>query len=322
VFRASCRCIDGIVPRRVSLTRCVLLICLAAPGCGRVGYDLLSGPGDASVSGSGGTGAGGLGGSSIAGSGGSTIAGSGGSSIAGSGGSSIAGTGGSGATGGTGVSGAAGRGGTSGSSAGGAGGSGAGGTGGAGGSGAGGAGGTGGAGGSGAGGTGGAGGSGAGGAGGAGGSSAGGTGGLAGASCTPATYGGHAYAFCFTPLPWSSASNDCSVKGMRLARIDDAAENAWMQSIAFANVPDVSSQYWPWIGGTDLAVVGEWRWTDGALFWLGGSNGAAQGGLYENWVAGSPTTNGAATDCAILQHAGFWTDYDCDRLEPYVCEQY
>ena len=266
------------MPRRASLTRCVLLICLAAPGCGRVGYDLLSGPGDASVSGSGGTGAGGRGGSGVAG--------TGGSNIAGTGGSSIAGTGGSGATGGTGVSGAAGRGGTSGSSAGGAGGSGAGG------------------------------------AGGAGGSSAGGTGGLAGASCTPATYGGHAYAFCFTPLPWSSASNDCSVKGMRLARSDDAAENAWMQSIAFANVPDVSSQYWPWIGGTDLAVVGEWRWTDGALFWLGGSNGAAQGGLYENWVAGSPTTNGAATDCAILQHAGFWTDYDCDRLEPYVCEQY
>ena len=109
---------------------------------------------------------------------------------------------------------------------------------------------------------------------------------------------------------------------MRLARIDDAAENAWILSIAFANVTDVSSEYWPWIGGTDLSVVGEWRWIDGRLFWLGGSNGAAQGGLYENWAAGSPTSSGAATDCAILQHAGYWTDYDCARLEPYVCEQY
>jgi hypothetical protein len=109
---------------------------------------------------------------------------------------------------------------------------------------------------------------------------------------------------------------------MHLARIDDAGENIWMQSVAFANVPNVSSEYWLWIGGTDLAVVGEWRWTDGALFWLGGSNGAAQGGLYENWVAGSPTNGGAATDCAILQHAGYWTDYECDRLERYICEQY
>ena len=34
----------------------------------------------------------------------------------------------------------------------------------------------------------------------------------------------------------------------------------------------------------------------GALFWMGGSNGTAQGGLYNNWVAGAPSNNGAATD--------------------------
>ena len=51
-------------------------------------------------------------------------------------------------------------------------------------------------------------------------------------------------------------------------------------------------------------------------------DGSAQGGLYNNWVAGNPASGGSATDCAILQHAAFWTDFDCGRLQPYVCEQY
>ena len=109
---------------------------------------------------------------------------------------------------------------------------------------------------------------------------------------------------------------------MRLARIDDAAENDWVTMMAFAGITSTSSIYWSWIGATDQAVVGEWRWTDGTLFWLGSSNGLAQGGLYQNWAAGSPPSTGMATDCGILQHATYWTDFDCTRLERYVCERY
>ena len=109
---------------------------------------------------------------------------------------------------------------------------------------------------------------------------------------------------------------------MRLVRIDDVNENDWVTMMAFAGIGSTSSTFWSWIGATDQAVVGEWRWTDGALFWLGSSNGAAQGGLYENWAAGSPPSTGMATDCGILQWAGFWTDFDCTRLERYVCERY
>ena len=229
-----------------------------------------------------------LGSSGIAG--GPGVGGAGGASGGGWGGSAGGGTGGSGAfAGGGGIGGSSG--GRGGSSAGAGGSSGAGGA-------------TAGAGGGGAGGTTGAG------------------GGTAGAACTPQTFSGHGYAFCFAPLAWTGASGDCAVKGMRLARIDDAAENTWMQSVAFAGISSTSSIYWPWIGATDQAVVGEWRWSDGALFWLGGSNGSAQGGLYVNWVAGSPTSGGAATDCGILQHGAFWTDLGCSNMQPYVCEQY
>jgi len=109
---------------------------------------------------------------------------------------------------------------------------------------------------------------------------------------------------------------------MRLARVDDVAENAWLQTTAFMGITSTSSVYWPWIGGNDLAVLGDWRWPDGALFWVGGSNGTAQGGLYSNWAAGAPTNGGGSTDCAILQHAAYWTDFQCTRLQRYICEQY
>jgi len=154
---------------------------------------------------------------------------------------------------------------------------------------------------------------------------AGGTG-VDGGSCAQALYGGHTYALCDGPLSWNDAQADCVAKGMRLARIDVDAENEWVLTNAFAAVPASynMSDVWRWLGGSDVAVLGEWRWTDGAQFWMGGSNGSSISGLYSNWVAGAPTNTGRATDCAVMQHnaLGFWTDQDCTWLQPYVCEQY
>jgi hypothetical protein len=303
-----------------------LLALGVAAGCGRIGYAPLapsgaagmSGPGTGGIAGT--IGSGGLGGNGATGSGG----------LGGNGATGSGGVGAAGAAGGAGASGGAAGAGASGGS-GGLGG--AVGTAGAGGSGgAAGAGGSGGA--AGAGGVGGAAGAGGGAAGAAGGS-AGASGGAAGAggvgsavvdagvACTTATFNGHFYQFCTSvPLAWTDADNDCAAKGMRLVRIDDAAENTWVHTTAFAGAAGTNSTYWPWIGATDQAVVGDWRWTDGALFWIGGSNGTPQGGLYSNWVSGSPTNGGAATDCGILQYSTYWADWDCTRLEPYVCEQY
>jgi len=160
------------------------------------------------------------------------------------------------------------------------------------------------------------------GAGGVAGPGTGGSGGQGSASCPTRTFGGHDYAFCAGPLSWADAGSDCAAKGMRLVRIDDALENAWVQLTAFAGITSTSSSFWSWIGASDLTIVGEWRWTDGAAFWRGGSNGSVLGGLYANWVFGSPTNTGTATDCAILQFGAFWTDWDCTRPERYVCEAY
>ena len=143
-------------------------------------------------------------------------------------------------------------------------------------------------------------------------------GGRGSAACTPATFGGHAYAFCDGPLTWMGAGSDCAAKGMRLVRIEDLAENSWLALVAFASSTGTST----WLGADDLAVSGDWRWSDGALFWRGGSNGFAQGGLYARWLINSPTNGGTPTDCAVLQLGAFWKDWSCDSRQPYVCEQY
>ena len=143
-----------------------------------------------------------------------------------------------------------------------------------------------------------------------------------GPACTTMTFGGHTYVFCETALGWNDAEADCVARGMRLVRIDDASEDAWIFMTAFPNAATSGTADWPWIGGTDQAVAGQWTWTDGTLFWMGGPNGSAQNGLYSHWVSGGPNDTGSAGRCAILQHSSYWVESDCANLQPYICEQY
>src|SRR5262245_31140145 len=50
-----------------------------------------------------------------------------------------------------------------------------------------------------------------------------------------------------------------------------------------------------WVGGSDQAVDGEWRWVvgpeAGTLFWLGGSSGTLISPLFEDWIQGEPNNS-------------------------------
>jgi hypothetical protein len=74
------------------------------------------------------------------------------------------------------------------------------------------------------------------------------------------------------------------------------------------------------IGASDAAVEGEWRWEDGTLFWLGDDTGAAQGGLYDNWAFKSPAGSPSGADCAKLNGTGAWAAVLCATTAPYTCE--
>lgn len=82
-----------------------------------------------------------------------------------------------------------------------------------------------------------------------------------------------------------------------------------------------NSQFW--LGATDQTVEGEWRWTDGSLFWLGENGGSAQNGLFSYWYFREPNNVGNMENCAVMETksaAGDWYDFSCTVARAYSCE--
>jgi hypothetical protein len=76
-----------------------------------------------------------------------------------------------------------------------------------------------------------------------------------------------------------------------------------------------------WMGATDSAVEGDWRWVTSELFWQGGAGGTAQNGLYANWTTGQPD-NFSNEDFGIFLLAGTWNDGPSPNPNPvgYIVE--
>ncbi len=87
-----------------------------------------------------------------------------------------------------------------------------------------------------------------------------------------------------------------------------------------------------WIGASDQAVEGQWRWMDGPeaglQFWQGASNGSRVSGgagqvttAYSNWAAGEPNDSGGE-DYAYAIGGGNWNDYSGTNSGPtsYIVE--
>jgi hypothetical protein len=147
-----------------------------------------------------------------------------------------------------------------------------------------------------------------------------GAGGFAGAAslgdCQTGTFGGHDYVFCNVNLSWTVARDNCGSIGMFLVRVDDDAESQWV----YDNVYDAPPRQGVWIGASDIAVEGEWRWPDGELFWLGDSSGSAQDGRFAAWYSTQPSGQ-EPRDCAAVDGNTLgWYDLDCMTPQPYVCE--
>lgn len=84
-----------------------------------------------------------------------------------------------------------------------------------------------------------------------------------------------------------------------------------------------------WLGGSDQAVEGEWRWVTGPetgqLFWLGGSGGSVQNGLFATWSSGEPnnsTLSGSSTgeDFLHFWFGNAWNDTACCGGFPHLVE--
>jgi len=138
----------------------------------------------------------------------------------------------------------------------------------------------------------------------------------------PALFDAHTYAFCDALVDWPTARAECEARGMKLARIDDALENGWV--VLAAVFPDMGFRRQAlWIGAYEPLTDGDWHWTDGEAFWLGGSTGMPVNGLYTNWNPGEPNNATGPEACAAIELNGTtWYDFRCSTPAFFVCEAY
>ena len=80
-----------------------------------------------------------------------------------------------------------------------------------------------------------------------------------------------------------------------------------------------------WMGASDDAVEGDWRWVSGpeagTLFWQGNGAGSAIGGNYNNWAPGEPNNQGGENYAHFLTSAQ-WNDFPLSlgSIQGYVVE--
>jgi hypothetical protein len=98
---------------------------------------------------------------------------------------------------------------------------------------------------------------------------------------------------------WVDAKAACEAIGAHLLVIGDLSENAEMDA-------QLAGAFW--LGYTDRAQEGTFRWDNGAM------------STYKNWGNGGGVPQEDDEDCAVLQDGGLWETVECGDSNPYACE--
>ncbi|KAK3098959.1 hypothetical protein FSP39_024722 [Pinctada imbricata] len=67
-----------------------------------------------------------------------------------------------------------------------------------------------------------------------------------------------------------------------------------------------------WLGSSDFAIEGSWRWVETGTGFTG----------YTNWATGFPDGN-RTHNCLLMKYIGNtpqWVDYNCNSKSYYICE--
>jgi hypothetical protein len=130
-------------------------------------------------------------------------------------------------------------------------------------------------------------------------------------SCTTKAWNGREYKFCNGLHTWHQAKDHCAAVGMKLARVDSAAEDDFIEQ---------NLSCYSWVGGSVPLLSTKWSWQfdngafyDAKLLFPKPLNGA-----YNNWDFGEPLLGSClAIDKSPSSH---WDAESCLLPLGYVCE--
>lgn len=130
-------------------------------------------------------------------------------------------------------------------------------------------------------------------------------------------FGGHTYIFKNLPKIFVDAKADCEAEGFKLISVDNAAEQAFLES------RPSQSAYGRYIGLNDRASLGVWKWADNS----NAAYSVTSVSAYRQW---SSTPSSAApnscvayteyTDGLYTYVKGRWMQANCDAVAYYTCE--
>ena len=106
-------------------------------------------------------------------------------------------------------------------------------------------------------------------------------------------------------MDWLSAKADAEARGGHLAVITSAAEWKKVQDVVGIALFDKDL----WLGSTDSAVEGQWRWVTGETF------------SYSNWQIGQPDNLGNEDFLIMRAGTGAWADVSGTALNWYLLER-
>ena len=122
--------------------------------------------------------------------------------------------------------------------------------------------------------------------------------------CVPVGQAAHRYWVCPNRRTFDDAVAHCAEEDAELVHIQSPAENDWVRRVA----ADIRPQDY-WLGLTDRAEQGDFRWPDGS-----DSEG------FSRWRGGEPN-GGDREDCVSLRpQEGAWYDRRCSDEVAVICE--
>ena len=119
------------------------------------------------------------------------------------------------------------------------------------------------------------------------------------------------YHFIGGSYSWFGAYADAETRGGRLATISSVEEATCVYQVTSGSA---------WLGGSDIEVDQEWRWSaspKNGLFYKGEYDNINRSFGYTNWSGGEPN-GGTGENCLQFSSGGSWNDLNCSIGLPYV----